>query len=109
MSDRDIKNWKILFTKEELEFQEVFEAQLKYTANYINRLVDSHPHYTDDCGDYLASALLLSLKMAESRQEGIDSFMEWMKEQQQEEQFHLLENYASDGISPAVYKFFGEE
>lgn len=61
----------------------VFEAQLGYTMNMIKQL-EAHPHFTDDCGEYLAGALELSFSMQNARQEGVqalyDQMMELLKE-----------------------------
>jgi len=43
-----------------------FEAQLEFTANIIKRMVSSHPHYGDDCGDELRNNLDISLYLANS-------------------------------------------
>lgn len=107
-------------TEQQLELQGIMEDQLEFTARMIDSLREGHQHYTDDCGDYLFAALDLSQKMVNWRMEGITEFeremLEWQAEgkafKDPEDDWnggegYLLENFASDGVSPAVYKFFG--
>lgn len=46
-----------------------FEAQLSHTRNMINQL-ETHPHFTDDCGEYLAHALEVTSRLMNARQDG---------------------------------------
>lgn len=104
-------NFQSNYTPEEHAAEDLFEAQLKYTAEMITRLTTDHQHYTDDCGDYLTSALEISLNFAVQRAEGIDNFNRWLhslvNSSEEFEEFDIKE-FASDGISPAVYKFFSD-
>lgn len=73
MSKLGISEDSVLFSRGEspkvIEAHLAFEAQLAYTRDLINQLVD-HPHFTDDCGEYLASALELSAELQGVRQDG---------------------------------------
>lgn len=92
-------------TEEQLAYQALFENQLKYTADMINRLREGHKHYTDDCGDYLSAALDLSAKMQDQRMEGIETFTAWMNEMKDDDDF--WQDFASDGVSPQIYEWLG--
>ena len=103
-----IAGWTRDFTDQELEYQAVLEAQLKHTVKMINQMVTVHPHYTDDCGDYLFSALELSRDMMLHRMDGIHIFVKWLDDMKKldEDDEDSISNYASDGVAPEVYEFF---
>ena len=100
------------FTEEEAAAQKLLEAQLTYTANMALENIKSHPHFTDDCGEYLRSALELSAAFMTERENGIDQFVNYLNEQKahldgaEEDDNWLLNDYASDGIAPEVYAYF---
>jgi len=95
---------------DELKAQEALEAQLRQTQSMIETMLTTHQHYTDDCGEYLRSALELSASLASARENGVEELVAWFKDAAKEGvegQFdmyskYLYENYASDGISGAV-------
>jgi len=101
------------FTEEEAAAQKMLEGQLTYTANMALENIKNHPHYTDDCGEYLRSALELSAYLMSEREEGIESFTKFLNDKRDEEEgkedddnHWLLNDYASDGIAPEVYAYF---
>src|SRR6266576_6565697 len=91
MTDNDILTRD--FTAQELAAQALFEVQLKFTADMINRLREDHPHYTDDCGDYLMAALELSDLLAVERAEGIEALVNFLDEKKKEPNNWLLDEY----------------
>jgi hypothetical protein len=52
---------------EELEAHLAYEAQLAEVRGQIDSMLGVHPHFGDDCGSYLASALRLAATLAEAR------------------------------------------
>ena len=52
---------------EEIEAHLAYEAQLAEVRTWINSVLGDHPHFDDDCGSYLASALRLAATLAEAR------------------------------------------
>lgn len=94
----------------ELEAQEALEAQLKQTQSMIGEMLTTHPHFTDDCGEYLRSALELAASLMSAREEGVEELVRWFTDAAEagvehdasEYSVYLYSNYASDGISGAV-------
>lgn len=78
-----------------------FEAQLKHTMNMIKSL-EGHPHFVDDCGDYLFAALELSADMMSPRQNGPEDLHEWMVNEMK------VWVYATDGVAEEVYEWARE-
>lgn len=56
--------------------QLAFEGQLVHVSNLINQAKE-HPHFTDDCGEYLRSALELAAALASARENGIESLCDY--------------------------------
>lgn len=71
------KSW---MNAEELAAQLALEAQLESTATLITETLTKHPHFTDDCGEYLSSMLTLSAKLMGGRENGITGLIETFKE-----------------------------
>jgi hypothetical protein len=90
-----------------------FEAQLAHTMNMIKQM-EYHPHFTDDCGEYLAAALEISADLQMQRQEGAEALYEYMVERvkpnpkdwdentPEAERIPDLLNYAGDGIASEI-------
>jgi hypothetical protein len=101
--------------------QAVLEAQLRHTANLIQSALTDHPHFTDDCGEYLRSALELSAFLASRREDGLEALLDGLKELAEAEEVEeavgvapqvvgevdlKLENdFASDGVAGEVFNF----
>jgi hypothetical protein len=85
----------------QLKAQEALEAQLQLTGQLIEEMLTRHSHYTDDCGEYLRSALDLSTSMMSARENGIDALIEWMEGKEGK----LDENWATDGVHAKVEVF----
>lgn len=66
-------------TPDEIYAHQVFEAQLRYTAEMIRVELDEHFHFADDCGDYLKAALRLCSLMQDARMDGPRSLLENMR------------------------------
>lgn len=72
-------------------------AQLRHTATLINNSLTDHPHFMDDCGDYLTAALDLSNQLTPL--DGIDSILDNFE--------HIdLNDFASDGVVEDVIDYF---
>jgi hypothetical protein len=99
-------------TNEEDLAQEVLEAQLRHTSSLITRSLTTHPHFTDDCGEYLRSALELAAYLASAREDGVEALLASLDElsklqedASEPDDYILYENYATDGIAPEVLDF----
>lgn len=100
---------KSSMNEEELAAQNALEAQLQYTQERIENMLTKHPHYGDDCGEYLRSALELSARLMFGRENGIEGLIDVFKELGRMPEGgeigyddELSTMYACDGISPAV-------
>lgn len=89
-----------------------FEAQLGHTMNMIKQM-ETHPHFTDDCGEYLAHALELSSRLQGVRQDGAEALYEMMVEmlkpvpeewegRPESEWISDILNYSSDALAPEM-------
>lgn len=85
----------------QLKAQQALEAQLLLTSQLIEEVLTRHSHYTDDCGEYLRSALDLSASMMSARENGIDALIEWLEGKEGK----IDENWATDGVSALVEVF----
>ena len=103
------------YTPEVKEAHQAFIAQLGHTMKMIKQL-EGHPHFSDDCGEYLAHALELSSRLQGVRQDGPEALYETMKEMLQpvkeewegrpeNEWVSDLLNYSSDSIAPELYEW----
>jgi hypothetical protein len=95
-------------SEEQLKAQEVFEAQLRFTAEMINRMTTTHRHYTDDCGDDLSAALDLSNDLQRARMDGPDALIERLtalaQPTEEDPDFREIDNNYSD-VAPEVMAY----
>lgn len=102
-------------TEEEKKAMVALNGQLLHTQLMIKTTLTEHPHYTDDCGEYLRSALELSYRLMSARENSIEDLIARLKElgevQQPAEVFggeiRLFSDYASDGIAPQIFEYLG--
>jgi hypothetical protein len=119
MSKLGIGEDSILFSRGDrpavIEAHRAFEAQLAHTKDLIIALAD-HPHFTDDCGEYLATALELSAELQGVRQDGPEALYNKMVEMlepdldewrgyPESEWISQILNYATDGIAPELVEW----
>lgn len=96
-------------TEEEERYQQALEAQLLHTKKKIEDALGDHPHFTDDCGEYLSSALELSAFLQSGRENGMEGLIDAFKELAEDDgESALWNNFASDGISLEVDKLVVE-
>lgn len=92
------------------------EAQLLHTERMIHTTLNEHAHYTDDCGEYLSSALELSANLMSARENGTEELLGFFKElaeldeedDSEDKLSKVFNNYASDGITKEVSDFIME-
>lgn len=96
--------------------QRALDAQLYHTVDLINGLA-RHPHYTDDCGEYLRAALELSADLMSARENGLEDLYARLLDLATIIDVHVYgpddtdiiykvhEDYACDGVSGAVSDF----
>ena len=100
--------------QEEAKAHRAFEAQLAHTRNMINQLED-HPHFTDDCGEYLSHALEITNRLMMARQDGAEALyaemMDMLKPAEDADQpedgagVSDLLNYSMDSIANELYEW----
>lgn len=90
---------------EQVEAHLAFESQLRYTQEMLRQTLEEHAHYTDDCGDYLTSALMLSGEMEMARADGVEGLLDYMTKmiKKKEDGRAPIEEWASDGVAAHVY------
>lgn len=111
----NMNNWPEHLVRTQL----AFEGQLVHLADCIKQL-PTHPHFSDDCGDYLFSALDLATQLQLARMDGVhdlyDKFLSLTEtspshdstfdDQQNRDWMDgtvLLNDFAGDGISAMVF------
>lgn len=81
---------------------EAFVAQLAHTMKLIKQL-EEHPHFSDDCGEYLAHALELSTKLQAARQDGpealYDEMVKMLEPSEEDPEISDIMQYSTDGMS----------
>jgi hypothetical protein len=90
-------------TELEIKAHLAFEAQLRYTAQMIDRVLTSHAHYTDDCGDELLAALDLSMQLQQARMDGPESVLMFIRT------LAMRSDCAEDGEEGPVYTVLAME
>lgn len=98
------------YTEDEKAAQLVLHAQLNLTRNMIEQL-EGHPHFSDDCGEYLWAALSLGAELMDARQNGPDALhealvmmsevqgeWEYASDAMTEEYIQWMKNHKAEGV-----------